>query len=53
VITGFSAVEIDPAHFNLRAGPRPTLAIAGVSPVTSAIIGVAASQKQSPLANKL
>ena len=49
VITGFAAVGIDPNHFNLQAGIRPTLAIAGVSAVMSAIIGVAAYLKQSPL----
>lgn len=49
VITGFAAVGIDPAHFNLRAGMRPTLAIAAVSAVMSSLIGVAAYLKQSPL----
>jgi hypothetical protein len=49
VITGFAAVGIDPDHFNLRAGLRPTLAIAGVSALMSGIIGVAAYLKQSPL----
>jgi hypothetical protein len=49
VITGFAAVGIDPAHFNLQAGLKPTLAIAGVSAVMSGIIGVAAYLKQSPL----
>ena len=49
VITGFAAVGIDPAHFNLQAGLRPTLAIAGMSAVMSGIIGVAAYLKQSPL----
>ena len=49
VITGFAAVGIDPQHFNLQAGLRPTLAIAGVSALMSAIIGVAAYLKQSPL----
>jgi hypothetical protein len=49
VITGFAAVGIDPTHFNLQAGLRPTLAIAGVSAVMSGIIGVAAYLKQSPL----
>ena len=44
-----AAVGIDPAHFNLQAGLHPTLAIAGVSAVMSAIIGVAAYLKQSPL----
>ena len=49
VITGFAAVGIDPQHFNLQAGLRSTLAIAGVSALMSAIIGVAAYLKQSPL----
>jgi hypothetical protein len=49
VITGFAAVGIDPAHFNLQSGIRPTLAIAAVSAVMSSIIGVAAYLKQSPL----
>lgn len=49
VITGFAAVGIDPAHFNLQAGLRPTLAIAGVSALMSGIVGVAAYLKQSPL----
>ena len=49
VITGFAAVGIDPQRFNLQAGLGPTLAIAGVSALMSAIIGVAAYLKQSPL----
>ena len=49
VITGFAAVGIDPQHFNLQAGLRATLAIAGVSALMSGIIGVAAYLKQSPL----
>jgi hypothetical protein len=49
VSTGFAAVGIDPAHFNLQAGLKPTLAIAGVSALMSGIIGVAAYLKQSPL----
>ena len=49
VITGFAAVGIDPQHFNLQAGLKPTLAIAGVSAVMSGMIGVAAYLKQSPL----
>jgi hypothetical protein len=49
VITGFAAVGIDPSHFNLQAGLKPTLAIAGVSAVMSALIGAAAYLKQSPL----
>jgi len=49
VITGFAAVGIDPNHFNLQAGLKPTLAIAAVSAIMSALIGVAAYLKQSPL----
>jgi hypothetical protein len=49
VITGFAAVGIDPAHFNLQAGFKPTLTIAGVSALMSGIVGVAAYLKQSPL----
>jgi len=49
VITGFAAVGIDPAHFNLQAGLKPTLAIAGVSAAMSGLIGAAAYLKQSPL----
>jgi len=49
VITGFAAVGIDPEHFNLQAGLHATLVIAGVSALMSAIIGVAAYLKQSPL----
>ena len=52
VITGFAAVGIDPQHFNLQAGLGPTLAIAGVSALMSAVIGVAAYLKQSPLPGK-
>jgi hypothetical protein len=52
VITGFAAVGIDPAHFNLQAGLHSTLAIAGVSAIMSSIIGVAAYLKQSPLPNQ-
>ena len=49
VITGFAAMGIDPGHFNLQAGLRSTLTIAGISALMSAIIGVAAYLKQSPL----
>jgi integral membrane sensor domain MASE1 len=49
IITGFAAVGIDPEKFNLQAGLRATLAIAGVSAIMSGIIGVAAYLKQSPL----
>lgn len=49
IITGFAAVGIDPTHFNLQSGLHSTLAIAGVSSIMSAIIGLAAYLKQSPL----
>jgi hypothetical protein len=49
VITGFAAVGIDPSHFNLQSGLRPTLAIAAVSAAMSGLIGAAAYLKQSPL----
>ena len=49
VITGFAAVGIDPAHFNLQAGLHSTVAVAGASAAMSAMIGVAAYLKQSPL----
>jgi hypothetical protein len=49
IITGFAAVGIDPAHFNLQAGFRNTMAIAAVSAAMSGIIAVAAYLKQSPL----
>ena len=48
-ITGFAAIGIDPSHFNLAAGFGHTLSLAGVSSIMSAIIGVAAYLKQSPL----
>ena len=49
IITGIAAVGIDPTKFNLQAGLRSTLAIAGVSAIMSGIIGTAAYLKQSPL----
>ena len=49
VMTGFAAVGIDPAHFNLQSGLKATLGIASVSALMSGIIGVAAYLKQSPL----
>ena len=49
IITGFAAVGIDPAHFNLQSGLHATLSIAMVSAAMSGIIGVAAYLKQSPL----
>jgi hypothetical protein len=49
VMTGFAAVGIDPEHFNLAAGFHNTLKIAAAAAVMSAILGVAAYLKQSPL----
>jgi hypothetical protein len=49
IITGFAAVGIDPAHFNLQSGLHATLSIAMISAAMSGIIGVAAYLKQSPL----
>ena len=49
VITGLAAAGIDPQHFNLSAGFRATLALAGLSALMSACIGTAAYLKQSPL----
>lgn len=49
VITGYAAIGIDPSHFNLAAGFIHTLTLAGTSSAMSAIIGVAAYLKQSPL----
>jgi hypothetical protein len=49
IITGFAAIGIDPSQFNLAAGFVHTLSLAGVSATMSAIIGVAAYLKQSPL----
>jgi hypothetical protein len=49
IITGFAAVGIDPAHFNLQAGFHNTMAIAAVSAAMSGVIAVAAYLKQSPL----
>lgn len=45
VITGFASVGIDPAHFNLQAGFRNTMAISSVSAGMSAIIAVPAYLK--------
>jgi hypothetical protein len=49
VITGFTAVGIDPGHFNLQGGLHSTLTIAGLSALMSSIIGIAAYLKQSPV----
>jgi hypothetical protein len=53
VMTGFAAVGIDPAHFNLQSGLHSTIAVAGASAAMSSIIGVAAYLKQSPLPSPL
>ncbi len=49
VITGFAAVGIDPLRFNLQSGIKPTLTLASVSAMMSALIGTSAYLKQSPL----
>jgi hypothetical protein len=49
IVTGFAAIGIDPNHFNLAAGLRPTLALGGISALVSAILGVALYLRQSPL----
>jgi hypothetical protein len=53
VITGFAAVGIDPLHFNLQSGLHSTIAVAAASATMSAMIGVAAYLKQSPLPSPL
>lgn len=49
VITGLAAVGIDPQRFNLQSGIKPTLTLASVSALMSAMIGTSAYLKQSPL----
>jgi hypothetical protein len=49
VITGFAAVGIDPQRFNLQSGIKPTLTLASVSAMMSALVGTSAYLKQSPL----
>jgi len=49
VLTGFAAVGIDPAHFNLQAGVGATLRIGVAAALTNAVIGVAAYLQKSPL----
>lgn len=49
VLTGMAAVGLDPQHFNLTAGIKPTLLIAAIGSLFGAIIGVSAYLKQSPL----
>ena len=49
VMTGFAAVGIDPAHFNLQAGLGQTARIATAAALINAVIGVAAYLQKSPL----
>jgi hypothetical protein len=49
VLTGFAAVGIDPAHFNLQAGIAATLRIGVAAAFINAVIGVAAYLQKSPL----
>jgi hypothetical protein len=51
VLTGFAAVGIDPAHFNLQAGIASTLRIGVAAAFINAVIGVAAYLQKSPLPN--
>lgn len=51
VVTGFAAIGIDPNHFNLQAGFRHTMEIAGISAAISAVLGVALYLRQSPIPN--
>jgi len=49
VLTGFAAVGIDPAHFNLQAGIGATLRIGMAASLINGVIGVAAYLQKSPL----
>ena len=51
VLTGFAAVGIDPAHFNLQAGIGSTLRIGMAAALINGVIGVAAYLQKSPLPN--
>jgi len=51
VLTGFAAVGIDPAHFNLQAGLGSTFRIGVAAALINAVIGVAAYLQKSPLPN--
>ena len=51
VLTGFAAVGIDPAHFNLQAGTGATLRIGMAAAFINAVIGAAAYLQKSPLPN--
>ncbi len=48
--TGFTAMGVDPEHFNLRSrGIGNTLLLAGTSALMASILGAAAYLKQSPV----
>lgn len=49
IINGLAAIGIKPDVFNLGAGIRSTLELAGVAFLLNAILGVAFFLKQSPL----
>ena len=49
VLTGFAAVGIDTAHFNLQVGIGATLRIGMAAALINAVIGVAAYLQKSPL----
>ena len=49
ILTGFAAVGIDPAHFNLQAGIGATFRIGMAAALINAVIGVAAYLQKSPL----
>lgn len=49
VLTGFAAVGIDPAHFNLQAGIGATFRIGVAAALINSVIGVAAYLQKSPL----
>ena len=51
VLTGFAAVGIDPAHFNLQAGIGATFRIGMAAALINSVIGVAAYLQKSPLPN--
>ncbi len=48
--TGFTAMGVDPEHFNLQSrGIGNTLLLAGASALMASILGAAAYLKQSPV----
>jgi hypothetical protein len=49
VLTGFAAVGIDPAHFNLATGFGATCKMAAAAALINAVIGVAGYLQKSPL----